>query len=245
MSLGGGSTTVTQNVSPAQEAQMNATTGFLTNTIIPTYQGIANSVNQEYNQSAGGVQNAAQNLASTASQAQQTLGSTGESQLNQGTAGLESLFSPNYEANQVAAALQPAQAQYLQNQAGLQSQFGAAGEIGSSRNALAAQQLAATNAASQANTAAQVEANIESQRANAGTALAQLGQAGLSGAQSAAGNVVNASQAPMNYLGSTSGILYGTPASSYTGNYSGTQGSTTNSVSGKLGVGSLFSNLGL
>ena len=139
---GSGTTYQTAQLTPAQQAQIEAQTQFFTGTIAPTYQGAVQGATNVYNQNAPGVLNAAQNLGGTASQAQQTLGSTGESALNTGVTGLESLFSPDYEANQIATALQPAQAQYMQNVANQEAQFGGAGELGSARQALAGNQLA-------------------------------------------------------------------------------------------------------
>jgi len=234
MSFGKSSSTTLPSLSPEQNAQIAATTNFLTGSIIPSYQQAVGGATQTYNQVAPGVQNAAQNLAGTAAQAQQTLGSAGESALNQGVTGLESLFSPNYEANQVASALQPAQAQYMQNLANQQAQFGGTGELGSARQALAGQQLAGQTQATQAQTAAQVESNIEAQRANAANQLAGIGQSGLTGAQTAAGNIISAAMTPEQLYNQYASALYGTPASSYTGNFTGSQGSTT--TGGKFGI---------
>lgn len=234
MSLGKSSSTTTPSLSPAQEAAINAQTNLLTGTIVPTYQQAVTGATKVYNQEAPGVLNAAQNLASTASQAQQTLGSTGESALNQGVTGLESLFSPNYEANQVSAALAPAQAQYMQNLAGQQAQFGGTGELGSARQALAGQQLAGTNQALQAQTAAQIEGQIAQQRQQAAGTLAGIGQQGLTGAQAAAGNIVTAGMTPQQLYNQYASVIFGTPASSYNPNFAGTQGSTTNV--GKAGI---------
>ena len=113
------STTTTPQLTDEQKAQIAAQTAFFTNTIAPTYEGAVKNATTLYNQTAPGVLNAAQNVAGTSAQAQQLFGSTGESALKTGVSGLESLFTPDYEANQIAAALAPSQAQYLQNQANL------------------------------------------------------------------------------------------------------------------------------
>jgi hypothetical protein len=228
MSAGKTSVTQTPTLDAAQEAQVEAQNQFFTGTVAPTYTSAVQNATNLYNQTSGGVTNAAQNLASVANQAQQTEGSTGESALNTGVSGLESLFSPNYEANQVAAALQPAQAQYLQNQANLGAQFGGAGELGSSRDALAAQQLATTNAASEANTAAQVEANVANQQSTAANNLAGIGQTNLAGAQTAASNAVNAAMTPQQLYNQYASVIFGTPSSSYSLGPTGTSGTTTN-----------------
>lgn len=231
MSFGKSSSTTSPTLTQEQKDQIAAQTGFLTQTIIPTYQGAVQGATDIYGQSAGGLQNAAQNLAGISSQAQETLGSTGESALRTGVTGLESLFSPDYEANQIAAALQPAQAQYMQNLAAQQAQFGGTGNLGSARQALAGQQLAGTNMATQANTAAQVASNIAAQRAAAASNLASIGASGLSGAQQAAGNIITAAKSPQDLYNQYASVIFGTPTASYNANFAGTQGQTKTGTS--------------
>lgn len=234
MSFGKSSSTTSPTLSPAQEAAINAQTGMLTNTIIPNYTGAVEGARTTYEQAAPGLLNATQNQASQASQAQETLGSTGESALRQGVTGMESLFSPDYEANQVAAALQPAQAQYMQNIANQKAQFGGAGELGSAREALAGAQTAGSTMATQAATAAQVQKDIAAQRAATGANLAQIGQTGLTGAQTAAGNVVTAAMTPQDLYNKYASVIFGTPSASYNANFAGTQGSNKTGTS--LGI---------
>lgn len=231
MSFGKSSSTTTPSLTQEQKDQIAAQTGFLTGTIIPTYQGAVQGATDLYGQTAGGVQNAAQNYAGAASQAQQALGETGESALRTGVSGLESLFSPDYESQQISAALQPAQAQYMQNVANQEATFGGAGQLGSARQALAGRQLAGSTMATQANTAAQVASNIASQRANAANSLASLGQAGLGGAQQAAGNIISAAKTPQDLYNQYASIIFGTPTSSYNANFAGTQGQTKTGTS--------------
>lgn len=233
MSMGKSTSYQTPTLTPEQTAQIQAQTNFFTGTIAPTYTGAVQGATNVYNQNAGGVLNAAQNQASIAGQAQQALGSTGESALNTGVTGLESLFSPDYESNQIASALAPAQAQYLQNLAGQQMQFGGAGQLGSSRQALAGQQLAGTNQALQAQTAAQIQNNIAQQRASAGSNLAQLGQSGIGQAMGAATQQVTAAMTPQQLYNQYASVIFGTPAASYSPNFAGTQGQQ----SGKSSIG--------
>ena len=234
MSFGKSSSTTTPTLTDEQKAQIAAQTQFFTGTIAPTYQGAVTGASNLYNKSAAGVQNAAQNLASQASQAQQTLGSTGESALRTGVTGLESLFSPDYESKQIAAALAPAEAQYLQNIANQEMQFGGAGNLGSARQALAGRQLAGTTQAQQAQTAAQIQSNIAAQRAAAAQTLAGIGASGISGAQQAAQNVVTAGMIPQQLYNQYASVIFGTPSASYNPNFAGTQGQT---VSGsKFGI---------
>ena len=238
MSFGKSSSTTTPELTQEQRDQIAAQTGFFTGTIAPTYTGAVQGATDVYNQNAGGVLNAAQNQAGVAGQAQQTLGSTGESALRTGVSGLESLFSPGYEQNQINNALAPAQAQYMQNIANQGAQFGGAGELGSSRQALAGQQLAGLTQSQQAQTAAQVQANIAQQRAGVGSQLAQLGQGGIGQAMGAASQQVTAAMTPQQLYNQYASVIFGTPAASYNPNFAGTQGSTTSG--NQFGYGGIY-----
>jgi hypothetical protein len=218
-------------MTPEQSAALQAQTGLFTSTVAPAYQQAVSGATNLYNNTASGVTNAAQNLAGTAAQAQNVLGSSGQSALNTGISGLQNLDSSAYQQQQLQAALAPAQAQYLQNLANQQSQFGGAGELGSARQALAGQQLAGTTAAAQQQAAATVENNIANQQLTANQSLVSAGQAGLTGAQTAAQNQITAAMAPQQLYNQYASVLFGTPSSSYNGNYSGTIGSTTSGSS--------------
>ena len=226
MSFGKSSSTTTPTLTDEQKAQIKAQTDFFTGTIAPTYKGAVEGATDVYNQNVGGVVNAAQNLAGTAQQAQQSLGETGESALRSGISGLQSLFSPDYEANQIRAALQPAQSQYQQNLANQQAQFGGAGNLGSARQALAGQQLAGQTQALQAGTAAQVQRDIAAQRMGVGSTLAGLGQGGIGQALGAAGQQVSASMTPQQLYNQYASVIFGTPSASYNPDFRGTQSQT-------------------
>ena len=212
---GGGTTIQTPEMTPEQRAQVQAQNEFFTGTIAPTYQTAVRGATDLYNTAAPGVTNAAQNLAGTASQVQQTAGSTGESALRTGVAGLESLFSKDYEQQQLDAAMAPAQAQYQQNLANQQAQFGGTGNLGSARQALAGQQLAGQTQAMQAATAANILKDISAQRAGVGSQLAQIGQGGLGQALGAAGQGITASMAPQDLYNKYASVIFGTPSASY------------------------------
>lgn len=232
-----GSSTTIPTLSPEQNAMIAAQTGLYTGTVGPAYQQAVTGATNLYNNTAGGVTNAAQNLAGTAGQAQNVLGSTGESALKTGISGLENLYSPDYEAQQLQAALQPGQAQYAQNIANQSAQFGGAGQIGSARQALAGQQTAGMTQATQMNAAAGVENQIAQQRMAAGQSLIGAGQAGLGGAQAAAQNQVNAAMQPQALYNQYANVLFGTPSQSWNPNFSGTQGQTTNGSNQNYNVG--------
>ena len=240
MSFGKSSSTTTPTLTEEQKAQIKAQTDFFTGTIAPTYTGAVTGATDVYNQNIGGVTNAAQNLAGTAQQAQQSLGETGESALRVGIGGLQSLFNPDYEANQIQAALAPAQSQYQQNMAAQQAQFGGTGNLGSARQALAGQQLAGQNQALQAKTAADIQAQVAGQRMGVGTTLAQLGQGGIGQALGAAGQQVSASMTPQQLYNQYASVIFGTPASSYNPDFRGTQSSTTTGSKFGIDTSNLF-----
>lgn len=238
MSLGkgGGTTVQTPEMSPEQRAQIQAQTGFFTGTIAPTYQQAVTGATDVYNKGVGGVTQAAQNLAGTANQAQNVLGTTGESALKTGIQGLENVFGADYEQQQLANALAPAQAQYAQNLQNQAAQFGGTGQLGSARQALAQAQTAGQTQAAQAQTAAQVEAQIAQQRLAAGQALSGLGQGGLGQAIGAAGQGVTAAMTPQQLYNQYASVIFGTPSASYNPNFAGTQGMTTNTSNYKAGI---------
>ena len=229
---GGGTTVTTPELTPEQRQQIQAQNEFFTGTIAPTYQGAVQGATNIYNQAAPGVTNAAQNLAGTANQAQQVLGTTGESALNTGISGLENVFGPDYEAQQLQAVMAPAQAQYQQNLASQMNQFGGAGQLGSARSALAQTQLAGTAAAQQQAAAAGVENNIAQQRLAAGQALTGSGQAGLGQSIGAAQQGVAAAMTPQQLYNQYASVIFGTPSASY-----GIGPTGTNSTSSQYNAG--------
>ena len=216
----------------AQAEQVGAQNKFFTETLAPTYTGAVKGATDVYNQAAGGVLNAAQNQAGAARQAQGALGETGESALRTGIGGLESLFNPDYEANQIKSALAPAQSQYQQNIANQQAQFGGTGNLGSARQALAGQQLAGSNASMMAKTAADIQAQVAQQRAGVGGQLAQLGQSGIGQSLGAAGQATQAAMTPQQLYNQYASVIFGTPAASYN---LGPTGSNTSSSGSNIG----------
>lgn len=238
MSFGKNTSYSTPVLTPEQKAQIAAQTGFFTGTIAPTYTGAVRGATDIYNVNAPGVLRAAQNLAGTALQTQQALGETGESALRTGITGLQTLFDPNYEARQVAAALAPAQGQYEQNMEMQRRALASTGNLGSARAALAAGQLAAATQGQQMQTAAAIQQGIAGQRAEAARALAQLGQGGLGQALGAAGQVPQAAMLPQDFYNKYASVIFGTPKESYNPNFAGTQGSTGGGT--QFGIGGSY-----
>lgn len=238
MSFGksGGTSTTIPTLSPEQNAMIAAQTGLYTGTVGPSYQAAVKGATDLYNQASPGVTSAAQNLAGTAMQAQNVLGSTGESALRTGIGGLQNLFTPEYEQQQLNAALMPAQAQYQQNLTNQTMGFGGAGQIGSARQAFAQTQLAGANQMNQMQAAADVSKNIAAQRAAAAQSLIGAGQGGIGQAMGAAGQGITAAMTPQQLYNQYASVLFGTPAASYVPNFAGTQGSVKSGDQYSFGV---------
>ena len=227
MSFGKSTQTTTPQLTAEQKAQIAAQTEFFTGTIKPTYEQAVKGATALYGANAPGALAAAQNLAGTALGAQSVLGETGESALRTGITGLQSLFTPDYERQQIMAALAPAQAQYQKNIGDLRTQFGATGNLGSTRQALAERATAGQAAGMQAQTAAQIQKDIAAQRLAAAQALTGAGAGLVPGAVSQAGQVVGASMIPQELYNKYASVIFGTPSTAYNPNFAGTQGQQT------------------
>jgi hypothetical protein len=241
MSFGksGGTTVQTPQLTDEQRQQIAAQNQFFTGTIAPTYEQAVKGATDLYKSGAPGTTYAAQNLAGAAGQAQSTLGQTGESALRTGITGLQSLFDPNYERQQLDAALMPAQQQYMTNLANQQAAFGGAGNLGSARSAIAQQAIAGQTQAQQQAAAAGVLRDIAGQRASVGSTLAQLGQGGIGQALGAAGQGITAAMAPQDYYNKYASVIFGTPSASYNLGPTGTS-TTSSNYDSKLGFGIKF-----
>ena len=239
MSLGSGKSSgtsvTTQALTPEQRQQIADQNAFFSGTIAPAYQGAVQGAKDIYNTSAGGVTNAGQNLASAGAQVQGVSGSTGESALRTGVTGLESLYSPDYVQNQLNAALVPAQMQYQQNLANQQAQFGGAGQLGSSRSAMAQAALAGQTQAQQQQAAAQVLNQIQQGQLSAGQSLAGIGQAGLGQALTGAQAQTTASMLPQQLYNQYAQVIFGTPQSSYALGPSSGSSTTTSGATSQAG----------
>jgi len=227
MSFGKSSGSSAPVTTEEQKAQLRATTEMLTGTIIPAYKQAVGGAKDTYYDNAQGLLKAAQNQATQAGQIGQTLGETGASAVRTGTAGLERMFTPEYEQQQIAAAYAPAQAQYMQNLAQLRREAASGGVSDSYRQRMIESQLAGQTAAAQQQLGAQVSSNIAAQRLAANQALQQGGASQLGQALGAAGQQVTAAMAPQALYNQYASVLFGTPAASYTPDFRGTQGTNT------------------
>jgi hypothetical protein len=233
----GGTSYQTPQINPYQMQQNAAATGYQVNTAFPMLGGAAQSATDTYNQAMPGVNNAATSLANYANTGSQVLGQQGAQNFQTGSQGLQSLFSPDYEAQQMNASQIPAQQQYQQNLAGQQAGFGGAGQLGSARSAIAQNALALQTNQQQQQAAAGMANQIAQQRMTAGQALMGGGQSALT-----AGGALNqlglgAASAPMDLAGKYSGIATQLAQAGPQPNFTGTNGMVTTSGTNSTSAG--------
>ena len=130
-----------------------------------------------------------------------------------GAQALGSIFSPEYEKAQVKAALTPAMEAAREASGGQTAMFGGSGGAGSSREALANQNLNSLNTQRLGTIAATTQGNIENQRLGAASTLFNTGigavnqggniLGGLANTAVGVGNTANVTGALGNTLGNT------------------------------------------
>ena len=141
----------------------------------------------------------------------------GQGLTSQGASGLASLFNPQYEQGQINAALQAGRESARESQAGQNAMYGGAGGLGSSRMALADQNLASLNAQRQATAAAGAQAQVQANKAQAAQALLGAGQGATGQAGSLFGNLLTAGQGATGQAGALYGNLAGQGAAGLAG----------------------------
>lgn len=233
MGIGGGksSSTSTVNLTPEQKETLQIQNAALRDVFMPAYTSTVGGAGQVYNQAQPGQTQAAQTAMDVAGRSGALQEQTGTQGLLTGMAGLQSLFDPNYESNQINAALQAGRESARESQAGQNAMYGAAGGLGSSRMALADANLASLNAQRQATAAAGAQAQVQQNRMAAANSLIGAGTTGLTNAQNAAGSRIGYAGSPMDLYGKYAGIVFGTPQQSTNPNYTGTQGGSSSGKS--------------
>ena len=225
-SSGSQNTTTTVQVPEEQRKLLGEQTKFLTNVAFPAYQETIGGARGVYNQTAPAATTAARTAMDVAGRAGAQQERVGSSALTSGIQGLQSLFDPRYEQQQVNAALQAGResGRDLVNQqvAG----YGGAGGLGSSRAALANANLASLQEQRQGTTAASARAGVQANKAAAANQLATLGGQNLTGAQQSAASRIGFAGTPQDVYSKYASVIFGTPQQSTTPNFAGTQGST-------------------
>lgn len=224
------------NYLPEQIKDIQDTNKFKTDVMTPMWKDYMGDVNRTYDENLAGMTRAAQGGAGYAGQVGQTLGETGESAARTGISGLSQFFDPKYGQEQFQAAMAPIQGQYMQNMANQGAQFGGAGQLGSSRQALAGAQAAGANQSAQMQAAANVMNNLNNQRLQAGQSLGQLGGNYLQGGLGAKQAQLGFAERPMDWQAQRGKMLGLTPQQLYTPQYPGQQSTTTSSSESPLSM---------
>jgi hypothetical protein len=232
--MGGGKSSGSSQavLTPEQKDLLALQTNALKQTFLPAYENTIGGANAVLRDVQPYQNQAATNAFNQAGQVSGESVTGARNMINAGTNTLTQLFQPDYESNQINAALQAGRESARESQAGQNAMYGAAGGLGSSRMALADKNLASLNAQRQATAAAGAQAQVQQNRMSAANSMLGSGQNLLNTGLGAASQQVGYSTAPMDLYGKYASIVYGTPQASTTPNFSGTQGTNTSS-SGK------------
>jgi len=227
MGKSSGQQQTTVQMTPEQKETIAIQNAALKNTFLPAYQNTVTGAKDIYGKTAGDVASAARGASDVAAGTGALQGAVGAGSLLSGVQGLQSLFDPNYERNQVNAALQSGRESARESQAGQNAMYGGAGGLGSSRMALADTNLASLNAQRQATAAAGAQAQVQANKAAAANQLAAIGGQGLNAANQTAASRIGYAGAPQDLYSKYASIVFGTPQASTNPNYAGTQGGTS------------------
>ena len=217
-------------LTPEQKDLLSLQTNALKQTFLPAYENTIGGANAVLRDVQPYQNQAATNAFNQAGQVSGESVTGARNMINAGTNTLTQLFSPDYESNQINAALQAGRESARESQAGQNAMYGAAGGLGSSRMALADKNLASLNAQRQATAAAGAQSQVQQNRMAAANSMLGSGQNLLNTGLGAASQQVGYSTAPMDLYGKYASIVYGTPQASTTPNFSGTQGQNTSSA---------------
>lgn len=231
MGKSSGNQKTTVELTPEQRETLSIQNAALKNTFLPAYQNTVTGAKDVYERTAPGVVSAANTASDVAAGTGALQGAVGANNLVTGSQGLGSLFGPQYEQNQIQAALQAGRESARESQAGQNAMYGAAGGLGSSRMALADRNLSSLNAQRQATAAAGAQAQVQANQANAAGALMNAGQSGLGAANQAAAARIGYAGTPQDIYQKYASVVFGTPQASTTPNFTGTQGNTTSGSS--------------
>jgi hypothetical protein len=232
-----GNQTTTVEMTPEQREAIKVQTDFLKNTALPAYSETVGGAKNVLGNVMPAATNAAGNASDVASRTGAVQEAIGTGALAAGTAGLASLFDPQYEQQQVEGALQKGREDIREQVGGQNAMYGGAGGLGSARMALADTNLRQLGEQRQATAAANAAAGVEANRAAAANQLASLGGQGLSAANQAAASKIGFAGVPQDVYNKYASVVYGIPQAGTTPNFAGTQGSTTQGSSKGFGFG--------
>jgi hypothetical protein len=227
MGKSSGSSTSTPVLSEEQKQLIREQTKFLTGTAFPAYQSTVGGAGEVLGQVSPAVTQAAQTGLDVTGRTGALQEATGAGSLGFGTTALASLFSPEYKAQQIQAAIQPAQEAVRDELTASRIGFGGAGGLGSAREMLARRNLASLGERRLGTVAAQTAADVENRRAAAAQQLISSGAGLLTGAQQAAASRAGIAMAPQDAYSKYASVIYGIPQAGTTPTFQGTQGVTT------------------
>ena len=234
MGSGKSSGSSSATLTPEQTELLKTQTDALKNTFLPAYEKTVGGAGDVLSAAQPYVNDAAKNLYSQAGQVSNEAMDFGNQLAAQGQDTLSTLFSPDYEKNQINAALQAGRESARESQMGQNAMYGAAGGLGSARQALADSNMASLNAQRQATAAAGAQAQVQAQRAALGQYGVTQGTNTVLGSLNATGQQIAAAQAPTDLYSKYASIVYGVPQGNTTANFAGTQGSNTSSKGFKI-----------
>jgi hypothetical protein len=232
VSVGGGSSSssgqsATQvQLTPEQQSLLAAQTDAFKNTFLPSYQKATGGAQSVYDLSTPYLKQAALRGFNQSTTTADQLNQPSLNALGTSSKTLENIISPDYIKNQIAGYLQPVQEQNREANNSLFAQYGGAGQLGSSRSALAESSLGGLNAARLQAAGTNAISNITGQQIGAASTLGQMGFQGIGTSQGASQAAIGYANAPTDLYSKYASILYGTPQSA-TPNFTGTQGSTS------------------
>jgi hypothetical protein len=237
ISMGGGSSTSTPTLTPEQSDLLKYQTQQLKDVFMPQYTGAVKGAKSTYDTLSPYANTAALNAFNTFGDTSKSAMTGATNAYTSGMNDLTKLFNPDYESNQINAALQAGRESARESQAGQNAMYGAAGGLGSSRMALADKNLESLNAQRQATAAAGAQSQVQQNRMAAAGQMLGAGQSLANIGMSATGNQMTAAQSPMDLYSKYAGIVFGTPQASTNPNFSGTQGSTSSGSGFNFGFG--------
>lgn len=224
MGGGKGSSTTTVQMTPEQREILATQASALKNVFMPAYTNTVSGAGSAYQATAPAATQAAQTGMNVAGRTGALQEAVGAGSLLTGTQGLSSLFNPQYEQNQIQAALQAGREATREQLGGQNAMYGAAGGLGSARQALADTNLRQLGEQRQATAAAEAQAKVQANKAAAAQALMGAGQTGLSAAQQAAASRISMAQTPQDIYSKYASVVFGVPQGQTTPNFTGTQG---------------------
>ena len=231
MGMGKGSSTTTVQMTPEQRDVLATQASALKNVFMPAYTNTIAGAGEAYKAAAPAGTQAAQTAMNVAGRSGQLQEAQGAQNLLTGSSGLQGLFDPQYEQQQVNAALQAGREATREQLGGQNAMYGGAGSLGSSRQALADTNLAQLGAQRQATAAAAARAGVQANKAAASQALIGAGQTGLTAANQAAASRIGYAQTPQDIYNKYASVVFGVPQGQTTPNFAGTQGGSSSGKS--------------